>query len=666
MENLTSRTASSNTPFVSSHSQSQGSGVNSVHSQEAIRTGHGAKTYRPDIDGLRAVAVLPVVAYHAGIHLVRGGFVGVDIFFVISGYLITQVLSSEIQSGRFSILRFYERRIRRILPALVVMLLATSLLGLMYCAPSELIDLSKSTIAAALSVSNIYFWLNAGYFDSPALAKPLLHTWSLAVEEQFYIVWPVFLILAHRYFKRRVVLITVVIGLISFAASAIGAFNDPNSTFYLVHTRIWELALGGALALGAVPTRLGAGIRNLLSAVGLVLIVGSVFMIDSSLPFPGILAVPPCLGAALIILAGGDGTTVVGETLSWRPLRVIGLISYSLYLWHWPLTVFQKNYAVLGGGVSERANKCLIIGVSMLMAFISWKFIEQPFRTGKFRPSEASLLRWAAIGIGVVLVSGAVGWAGAGFPGRFSSRELQIASYLRYDGAKLFRDGRCFLSGRADETRLAPECLLLDATRKNYLLLGDSHAAQLWSGLNSTFTDINFLQATSSDCFPTVEHSLTESSRCTRIVDDVFFRFLTTNHVDRVVLVARWKTDLTDEVSSTLKWMKRRGIPVTLVGPTVVYDLPYPQLLINASRKNDPSLPDRYWDRSLEALDHKMSMLSAEGGVEYISLLDLMCSKNSCTASDRDGMPLISDREHLTADGALLVAGKLKRLGFLQ
>ncbi len=655
MEKPASRTVSSSSPFVSSKAQDQGDS-----------TAHSAKSYRPDIDGLRALAVLPVVAYHAGIHMVRGGFVGVDVFFVISGYLITQVLSSEIQDGRFSILRFYERRIRRILPALIAVLLATLLLGLVYCLPGDLVDLSKSAVAAALSVSNVYFWLSAGYFDSPALTKPLLHTWSLAVEEQFYIVWPVFLILAHRYFKHRLVMATGVIGLISLAASAIGAFHDPTSTFYLVHTRIWELALGGALALGAIPTRLGTGIRNLLSAAGFVLIVGSVFMIDSGMPFPGILAIPPCLGAALIILAGTDGTTVVGETLSWRPLTFIGLISYSLYLWHWPMTVFQKNYAVLGGGLSERANKCLIIGVSLLIAFLSWKFIEQPFRTGKFRPSRASLLRWAGVGIVFVLVFAAVGWAGAGFPGRFSPGELQIASYLRYDGAKMFRDGRCFLSGRADETQLAPECLRLDSSRKNYLLLGDSHAAQLWSGLQSTYGDVNFLQATASDCFPTVEHSLTESSRCTRIFDDVFSKFLANNHVDRVVLVARWKSDLTDEVSLTLKWMKQRGIPVTLVGPMVIYELPYPQLLINASRKHDPGLPERYWDASLRTLDHKMSVMAAEeGGVEYISLLDLMCSKSSCAASDRDGMPLISDREHLTADGSVLVAGKLKRLGFL-
>lgn len=632
----------------------------------ARKAAPGGRIYRPDIDGLRALAVLPVVAFHAGVHLAHGGFVGVDIFFVISGFLITQVLADEIRGDRFSLLVFYERRIRRILPALIAMLLVTWLLGLIYCLPGDLLDLSKSAVAAAASISNFYFWASAGYFDGPAATKPLLHTWSLAVEEQFYLVWPLLLLVAYRLFKSRLLWVTVLIGLVSFGISAAGAFTSPNATFYLVHTRFWELALGGVLALGAVPARLNPALRHALSISGLALILGSIFLIDSDLPFPGIFAAPPCVGAALIILAGRDGESVAGRLLAWRPVAAVGLISYSLYLWHWPITVYQRNYAFIASVGPEWANKLLIVAVSLLVAGLSWKFVEQPFRTGARRPSARLLLYLAAAGTGLVLLVGLTGWVASGFPGRFSARELRIAAYLHYDGVSQFRDGRCFLSSGAQGSKFAPECLRTDATRKNYLLLGDSHAAQLWAGLNATYQDINFMQATVSDCLPTIEHGLGESPRCNSIINGVFTEFLNGNHVDRVLLAARWKAGSVDAVGHTLEWLRQRSIPVTLIGPTTFYDLPLPQLLISAARAHDPGLPDRHWDQSLRALDDRMSRLASAAAADYISPLQLMCSQNACANADHDGMPLVSDREHFTADGSVFIARRIKAAGLVR
>ncbi len=623
---------------------------------------HHRTRYRPDIDGLRALAVLPVVAFHAGLHAVRGGFVGVDVFFVISGFLITQQMFAEITDGRFSILSFYERRIRRILPALVAVLAATFVLGLIYCLPSEMTDLSKSLIAAALSVSNVFFYFGSGYFDSPAGAKPLLHTWSLAVEEQFYLFWPLFLILAHRFVGRRVLILTAILSGASFVASLVGTSQFPIATFYLPFTRIWELAAGGMLSLNAVPVVLGKITRNILSAAGLVLILGSVLLTDSNLPFPGILALPPCAGAVFIILAGRDGPTFVGRLLSLRPITFIGAISYSLYLWHWPVVVFQKNYAFLSSGLSDRNSKILIVVVSIFIAIVSWKFIEEPFRRGPHRPGRRMLLTFAASGTLLAIVLGIAGWAAQGFPARYSKRELEVAAFLSYDATEIYRVGTCFITQPQANPRFADDCLSLSGSRKNYLLLGDSHAAELWYGLHALAPDKNILLASASDCFPTLTHELGESRQCSALLDDVIKNFLPAHPVDNVLIAARWKDGTLNNLAGTIDWMKEHGIRVTLIGPSVLYDSPLPHLMVSALRRSDPHLPQRHVDDSMRALDAKLSLLARSREISYVSLIKLMCSGEQCRYQDDADLPMILDREHFTANGSKIVAQKLLAL----
>lgn len=623
-----------------------------------------SNAYRPDIDGLRAVAVVPVVAYHVGIHAARGGFVGVDVFFVISGYLITQLLIGDIEQGRFSILGFYERRIRRILPALLVVLAVTAAIFFTVSLPSEFVEFSKSLIAAASSVSNIYFWLHAGYFDGTALTRPLLHTWSLAVEEQFYVLWPACLYLTYRLCRRHVVLVTAVVALVSLAISAVGAFSDPVPTFYLLHTRAWELLLGGLLALGVVDMRLGARTRNLLSIMGIMLVGITVLTVSPDVPFPGLLALPPCLGAALIILAGRDGPSWVGRLLSWRPIVFLGLISYSLYLWHWPITVLHKGgYLTLVYGQSEKIQKLTIIGASIAIATLSWKYIEQPFRSGPWRPSRATLMRIAALGTAAVVMIGIVGWTAAGFPARYTDRELRIASYLKYQAAEYYREDRCFLVNRDGPQEFAPECLRLSDTKKNDLLLGDSHAADLWYGLKQTFPGINFMQAAAVDCYPILEHSLGERRYCTRLLDDVLKDFLPTHHVDEVILSARWTAAQVPSLTETLNWLKQLGIPVTLLGPVPVYDGPLPRLIIRSHRTGDPEAAERHWDHSLRQLDGQLAAAAKRSGATYVSILDLLCPESGCLTVDDLGMPIYSDAEHFTGEGSIIVAQRLKSLG---
>ena len=406
---------------------------------------HPNTTYRADIDGLRAVAVLLVIACHIGIYKLRGGFVGVDVFFVISGYLISSTILADIAASRFSIVSFYERRIRRILPALVVMLFITGLFAYKYLLPLELLDFSKSLLASAASISNFYFWNQSGYFDAPAAMKPLLHTWSLAVEEQFYIFFPVFLMLVRRYFPARLKLAVISIAAISFLAAAIGAFKYPVSTFYLAPTRAWELLLGTLLSLKIFPQIMGAIRRNAATLLGMAMIVISAALFSASTPFPGVAALLPCVGTALIIAAGETGTSVVSRVLASKPVVFVGLISYSLYLWHWPIIVFQKADAILVTGVSTRAAALSVLAATFLVSILSWKFVELPFRNGRLKLSGAPLFQTAFASSVAVAALGVTALLFHGLPSRFPSRAVQVASYLDYGTKDEYREGSCFL-----------------------------------------------------------------------------------------------------------------------------------------------------------------------------------------------------------------------------
>ena len=298
--------------------------------------------YRPDIDGLRAVAVVPVVLYHAGVPALTGGFVGVDVFFVISGYLITGIVAAGIAAGSFSIVEFYERRARRILPALFVVLAASVAAGWWLLLPEPLERFAKSLLAATLFGSNFWFLDSArDYFAPGSDFAPLLHTWSLAVEEQFYLFFPPLLWAVARWRRGREVRLVAWLSLASFLGAVVVVAVDPPLAFYLAPLRIWELGLGALLALRPVPRLAARWQREGLGALGLAGIAVAVFGYDDLTPFPGFAALAPCLGA-LAIIAVGSGGSVVNRALAIRPVVFVGLISYSLYLWHWPILAFLR------------------------------------------------------------------------------------------------------------------------------------------------------------------------------------------------------------------------------------------------------------------------------------------------------------------------------------
>ena len=387
-----------------------------------MQAGHN---YRPDIDGLRALAVLPVVFYHAGFESFSGGYVGVDVFFVISGYLITSIIAREIESDTFSLSHFYERRARRLFPALFTVLAATAVGSFFLLMPWELEDFGQSLATTAIFSSNFLFFTEAGYFDGPAEMKPLLHTWSLAIEEQYYLLFPAFLFAVRNFLGGRYIGATAGLFIASFVISVWSTYAAPDAAFYLLPSRTWELMLGSLIALGT-PMISKAGLRQFTALLGVALVLTAVFLFQHDTRFPGLAALVPCIGTALIIIAGmGSQSTAVGKLLSWKPIVAVGLISYSLYLWHWPVLVLAKHYLLRP---LDGLEASVLVGFSLLLAYVSWRFVEKPFRGKDALLDRRGVFRWSGGAILGLIVIGLVFDETEGLSGRLPADVAQIAA----------------------------------------------------------------------------------------------------------------------------------------------------------------------------------------------------------------------------------------------
>jgi peptidoglycan/LPS O-acetylase OafA/YrhL len=431
--------------------------------------------YRADVDGLRAIAVLPVVLFHAGIQTVSGGYVGVDIFFVISGYLISSLLLEEIRSGTFSIIAFYDRRIRRIFPALFLVLLISALAAAWLQAPADFKQFGQSVVATSLFSSNLFFWWKIGYFDTASDTKLLLHTWSLGVEEQFYIIFPVLLFLLFRWNSNKTKYYLLLVCLVSFCLSIVCVRVYPSAGFYLAPARAWELLMGSLVAFELFPSVRTYFLREVCAALGLVLILFSVFTYTPNTAFPGLGALPPCVGAALIIHSGASGHSSTRYILSSRPIVFIGLISYSLYLWHWPLIVLSRQYSIEAISGGEIAG---IVCASLLIASISWRYIEQPFRCRR-SIGTSHILYLGGLAACSIIVVGVFAHVTDGWPQRFSESEASISSSSQsYDLNCLSDEDHWIDPAKACDygAHVAPA----------YALWGDSHAAALAVGIGRT------------------------------------------------------------------------------------------------------------------------------------------------------------------------------------
>jgi peptidoglycan/LPS O-acetylase OafA/YrhL len=445
--------------------------------------------YRREIDGLRAVAILPVVLFHTGIGAFSGGYVGVDVFFVISGYLITTILMQELEAGSLTLAGFYERRARRILPALFLVMLVTIPFAWRLLLPGDMLDYAQSVGAISLFSSNVLFWQEAGYWGATGELKPLLHTWSLAVEEQYYLLFPIFLLALWRFGKSRLLLALVSVAVLSLLVAQWGSKHWPIAAFYLLPTRAWELALGaGCAILRSSQAEAPMPRSEWLAGTGLALIGFAVWRFDENTEVPGASALVPTLGAVLVVLFASE-RTFAGRILGSRLLVGIGLISYSAYLWHQPLFAFARHASLTE---LSRNYACQLALASFALAWMSWKFVEVPFRDRR-RFSRQQVFGFAAVGAVAFLAFALVGQYSNGYEMRQShgvSAQVIAEKLVPNKGLDEHCDLRAF--------ELLPECRTSD--RPQVLLWGDSYAMQLAPALQQAWPGVGLVQMTKATC----------------------------------------------------------------------------------------------------------------------------------------------------------------------
>lgn len=498
------------------------------------------KSYRPDIDGLRAIAILTVVLFHAGLAWVPGGYVGVDIFFVISGYLITAHTYNEVRAGTFSFATFYTRRAKRILPALLVVLAASLLAGWLLMTAEELRQFTTSAIATIVGASNMLFWWKTNYFAPTAEQMPLLMTWSLGIEEQFYFVFPILLLLLYRF--RQNWLFGAVLGLciVSFALAVVGVRTAPSSTFYLLPMRAWELGAGALLAISEIDRhRIWQNkprwFANAAGLLGLGLIAAAVVFFGKGTPFPGEAALLPVLGAVLLI--AGQGGWVNRYILSLKPLTAIGLVSYSWYLWHWPLLSF-------GSVVTDRplplVSGLALITLALALAVITYKYIEQPFRHTKLMP-RTLLPRYGVVSLVAAVLFAIVSFT-HGMPARFGA-----ATHQFHETVEAPQQTKCLAGYGESKPDLTSTCLETTTTPA-VVLLGDSHAAAMGEALRDVVhaKGQTFHQLTKASC-PALggvtrympNHPL-HAAECLEFNQTVLDKILATPSMQTVIIVGYW------------------------------------------------------------------------------------------------------------------------------
>lgn len=617
--------------------------------------------YRPDIDGLRAIAVLPVVAFHLGVPGIRGGFIGVDIFFVISGYLITSIILRDIAAGTFSLGDFYARRVRRIMPALLLVLAVTTLFAVLFLFPGELMDFARSLAAAFFFMSNHYFLAKAQYFGGAAESMPLLHTWSLAIEEQFYLFFPLGLLLISRLprLRARPGLVIAAVAAISFAVSVVLVAVHQEQAFYLLASRAWELCAGALAAAGMLPALRHRLLAELIGFGGLALIAATVILFHKAIDFPGVLALAPVGAAVAIIHAGSYPGTFVARLLGNRFLVFFGLISYSLYLWHWPLIVFWHLETGRSPGLWAMAG---LFAVSVVLAYLTWRWVETPFRR---KDSVVGQHPWKAAGIAGLLVLAVVTplLLSGGWPSRFTPSQNATAAYLGYKDDEVYRRSTCFIDSHVQTERDYDEaaCLALSETKPNLLILGDSHAAHLWRGMATQFPHYNVLQATASGCKPLAGGR--GEGPCVNLMRRILGDTDLLKRLDAIVLSARWRSEDLPLLKTTLAELSSHGRRIYVFGPVPTYDSGLPRLLALAETRGEGIVTAALLPETLET-DNTFRAALRDGGARYVSLHSLLCPDGQqCLTRTGTGVPLQWDYGHLTLEGAIEVLSLAEREG---
>jgi peptidoglycan/LPS O-acetylase OafA/YrhL len=618
--------------------------------------------YRPELDGLRAIAVISVLLCHLGTTTFAGGYVGVDVFFVLSGFLISRIIADELRGGTFSVMKFYERRIRRIVPALVFVCACCTVAALLILLPNELKSYAHSLAAAALSVSNIWFSHQASYFAPAAATQPLLHTWSLGIEEQFYVVFPVLFAAVFKFAPQWLPALIWSSLAASLALSISLTGSDPESSYFLIHSRAWELLIGSVIALGLVRPPEHAWQRESACAFGLLGIAAAVLIFNNKTSFPGYAALLPCVGAALIIWAGE--TTSSARVLGSRPLVFIGLISYSLYLWHWPLIVFAKLLLLKP---LTPFQQLFLSGLAVGLSVLTWRFVEAPFRRRASSGfSRATVFAAGGIGVGTLAACAMAFIHFNGLPGRFSTDILSIAAAAR-DSSPMRR--ACHFDGSLDGD-YDKSCVLGAAVEPSIIVYGDSHGAELSVALASLAKarGESVRQLTASGCPPALGFSYPDRPECSAYNEKILRRLVALP--PKTIVIASNSVSWTDEHSDeymrgldeVLHALSSAGHRVIMLGlvPPHPIQLPVPASL--ARRAMFGKKPENYVFRpdmaKIRSLDSTLERMATSEGVRYVSLLPMLCDRDRCKA-DIAGAVLYFDDNHMSVAGETLIATDL-------
>lgn len=609
--------------------------------------------YIEELDGLRAIAVLAVLLFHFGVEDLSGGYAGVDIFFVISGYLISSIILHQTLAGNFSFIHFYEKRIRRLFPALLASVLSSFLIAYSLFMPDEFIEFGQSMVSATLYLSNVFFWLKSDYFAGPSELKPLLHTWSLSVEEQFYLVFPVIAWLSIKRGIGLFLFVTLACLLCSFLAAILFIDTSPSAVFFLSPFRFWELLLGTLLAIAVsrnvVPSERW---KVPLGYTGLTLILVPLFVLDEQSQFPGLAAIPSCLGTAMLILAGRQ-TSLVGQFLRLPIMRFTGKISYSLYLWHWPLVVFY-GYWIIREFVWW--DKIAMFITTFVIGWLSWRLFETPFRlTSEDQYKPKRIFSITLVSSVLLLLIGSFIWKQEGLPERYPNIAIESLSQSRNESHAT----ACFLAKEQDFSHWKADTCLIDSPLSDttVLLWGDSHAFHLLAGLEANTAELPFdiLVYTSAGCPPVLNQNLKGRPNCQK--NNTFaLSLLAEQNIKQVILAGNWtfaqhaeSLDI-DQLKATVDQLFSKGIEVTVINQLPLYPISNPQYL--AARLSQRKLPKSdFYMKPDDGFATSNRILELIPKHNLFDAYALFCPKHRCKIFN-DGDLMVVDRGHLSQAGS--------------
>lgn len=628
-----------------------------VSNQRSMSLAHN--TIRNDIQGLRAIAVGAVVLFHINDSLLPGGYIGVDIFFVISGFLITKIIWRDFNAGQFAFAEFYSKRIKRLFPAMFGMLVGTTVLALMFSLPEETMLYGKSLASTIFYVSNYFFYSQSGYFSSDLQLSPLLHTWSLGVEEQYYLVFPLLLWAIYRWARRFVIPCLIMLFVTSLLLSEWLIAVDESLSFYSTPTRFFQFLLGGTVALAGPNVVKNRMVNEILNLIGLFGIAWYVLRFSSYTPFPGFNALYPSICTALVLYAGSHPGLLTSALISIQPARFFGNISYSLYLWHWPVIVFYKMQIPNQPGPAEQLG---LLVASIVLGWLSWRFIENPFRNSQRLFSGARRVYGYAL-------AGSLAFAGMGLflyvsdgvSSRFSKEQRFFSGYIDYTPDRQ-REHVCFYtssSGSVSKIDLN-ECVAFDNRKRNYLLLGDSHAAHYYSAFQEIIGEQETLsQINASGCKPTT--GTAGAQRCVDLMELAFDKLVREYPFDTVILSAKWTVDDIEGIRMTIDYLSAYTDNIIILGPIITYKQALPRLLARsyANGEEGENVTRNRNIQQVSGIDSVYKQALAGMDVHYVSVFDGVCGDQVCDVVTPEKIPLQFDYGHLTHEGAVHLLNKL-------